>query len=132
VRHDNYGSVFQINEIVFKPDQRWQVQVIGGLIKHEDLRLAIQNLSDSDAHSPASREVFASFVEVCLLETNTSDNVFGFLLSQVRLNEIKPVSNFSNSNSFSFILFLSLFYLFVFIKQFFQLSIQRISFDIAV
>ena len=68
VRNDDHGDV-QLHEVVFKPNDCVQVQVIGGLIQEQDLRLTENHLCYRNSHSPPSRELLGLFVEFFLTKS---------------------------------------------------------------
>jgi len=98
VGNNNDGAIKSLH-IVLQPDQSWQVQVIGGLVKHENLRLAENDFRDSDTHAPATRKFFGGLVEVLLRETDTAQNFNSLGLSIVRANSFKTLVNFRESDS---------------------------------
>jgi len=78
VGHDNHCSVHQLLDVVFKPDQGWQIQVIRGLIQHENLRLGKDDLCDRNSHSPTARELFRRLTQISLREADTCEDLDGF------------------------------------------------------
>ena len=58
VRHYDHGNV-KVLDVLLKPDQGHQVQVVGGLIQQQDLWLREDDLGDGHSHSPASRELLS-------------------------------------------------------------------------
>ncbi len=56
VRYNDNSSLKELLDVVLEPDQGWQIQMIGRLIKQEDLWLRKDNLGDGNTHSPTTRE----------------------------------------------------------------------------
>jgi len=115
--HNNDSGVSEVLEVALKPDEGGQVQMVSGLIEHQNLGFAVQNLSNSDTHSPASRERTAWLIEVRNFEADTDKDVLGLLLSQVSFDEVKSLCNFRYSVSLSFLLGFGLLSLFIFVKE---------------
>lgn len=54
VRHDNNCSLSQLLNVVFEPNQSWQIQMIGWLIEKQDLWFREDDLRDGNSHSPTT------------------------------------------------------------------------------
>jgi hypothetical protein len=106
VRHDDNGSVDETGNVILKPDEGRQVQMVSGLIKHKNFRVAEQHLGNSDTHSPTTGESSALLIKIFFLETNTRENFHSFALCFISLDELKSLSDIINLLSFSSLLFL--------------------------
>jgi len=87
VRHDNDGDV-EGGDVVLEPDKCGQVQVISGLVQHENLGLAENDLGDGDTHSPATGEGVGGLVEVFVCKADTSQNFDGLDFLVVSANHL--------------------------------------------
>lgn len=70
----------QLLDVLFKPNECGKIQMVRGLIKKEYFWLREDNLSDSDSHTPTSREGIRSSLEILKRKTNTHKDLscFGF------------------------------------------------------
>jgi hypothetical protein len=105
VRHDNDCDVEGL-DVVLEPDQGGQVQMIGRLIKHKNLGLAEDDLSDGDTHAPATGEVFRGSPQVSLLETDTAQNFNCLRFLIPSLDSLQTFGDFGESESFRVIIIL--------------------------
>lgn len=117
MRHDNDSSVSEVLEVALEPDEGRQVQMVCGLIQHQNLGLAVQNLSNRDTHSPASRERTAWLIEVRFFEADTDENFLSLLLCQISLNEVKSLCDLRYSVSLCLLLGFALLSLLIFVKE---------------
>jgi|TARA_B110001450_G_C17611581_1_gene477505 hypothetical protein len=78
MRNDDNSCVVEGLDVNFKPDEGYEIQVIGRLIEHEDLWLAEDDLGDRDSHSPSSRELLGRPGELLFGETKTNQDQSSF------------------------------------------------------
>ena len=69
VVRDQHERVRVGGEIAFQPVARFQIQVVGGLVEQQQVRLFEQQLGQRDAHLPAAGELFGAALPVALAET---------------------------------------------------------------
>ena len=55
---DDDDSDLQLFHVVLQPDESIEIQMVGGLIQEQDLRLTEYDLCDGDTHAPTSGELF--------------------------------------------------------------------------
>jgi len=92
MRNNKYGNIKLLN-IVFKPNKRNKIQMICWLIQKKNLRLRKDNLSNSNSHSPTTRESFGLIVKFLILESETDKNLSSLMLNLISTNHIKSFSN---------------------------------------
>ena len=90
VRYDDQDLLVGF-EFLFEPDARLQVQVVGGLVHEEQMRLEKEGSRQSHAHPPTSRKVLTLFVHHGLGESQTLQDVAGLELGRVGSNLVQTV-----------------------------------------
>src|SRR5690606_25775245 len=76
VRNKNKCSVIVL-KIFFEPLNGWKIQVVGRLVKHQQVRFFQQHTCQHYTHTPSSRKFFERTTEVCCRETKTFQYGFG-------------------------------------------------------
>ena len=83
-----------------KPDERDQIQVIGRLVQHEEIRFHHQKPRQMGAHDPSPAQVFCRPVKLVDVVTEPHEHFFGFcihlriaerLVLGMRLQIFRPV-----------------------------------------
>jgi hypothetical protein len=70
--HEDGAGV--VEQVALEPEQREQVEVVGRLVEHEQVRLHDEELGEVGAHHPAAGEGAGGFVEVVLLEAEAGED----------------------------------------------------------
>ena len=69
-------------EVVLKPEQRLEVEMVGRLVEHEQSGLADEEAGKVRAHDPTAREGFGLLVVVGLAKAEAGENFFGARLKR--------------------------------------------------
>ena len=72
---DNHGSGISF-EPCFKPDQGVQVQVVGGLVKQQNIRRTHQRPRQLQTHAPAARKTVHRVIQFVNAEPQSQDQRF--------------------------------------------------------
>ena len=73
---DQHGALVAF-EPGFQPDQRVQIQVVGGLVEQQQIRWAHQRSGQLQAHAPAARKAVDRVVELADFEAQAEDQRLG-------------------------------------------------------
>ena len=73
---DQHGALVAF-EPGFQPDQRVQIQVVGGLVEQQQIRWAHQCSGQLQAHAPAARKAVDRVVELADFEAQSEDQRLG-------------------------------------------------------
>ena len=86
--HEDGAGV--VEQVALEPEQREQVEVVGGLVEHEQVRLHDEELGEVGAHDPAAGVFAGGLVEVVLLEAEAGEDLLGlgFELVAVEVGEL--------------------------------------------
>ena len=82
MRHQHHGTRIALEEI-FQPLDRLDVQVVGGFVEQQKVRLLKQQLGQLHTHLPTTAKLCHWAREVTMLEPQAQQNLFGILLSAV-------------------------------------------------
>ena len=66
---DQHEGVRIVAEILFQPVAGFQVEMVGGLVEQQQVRLLQQQLGQRDAHLPAAGKLFGLALPVFFAET---------------------------------------------------------------
>ena len=104
---DENENLFVSFELLFEPDARFQIQVIGGFVEQKQMRFDEQSSGKSNAHAPASGKVFALLVLHSCGEAQTLEEMAGLGLGRVRAQLIQSLvdlkqESFRNSSTNEF------------------------------
>ena len=67
-------------QVILKPQVGFQVQVVGGLVKEEQVGLAEENPGQAGPHYPAAAELAQGTVKVGRFETETGEDGLGLIV----------------------------------------------------
>ena len=98
--HDD-GALVAAQE-TFKPFDRFQVQVVRGLVEHEHLGVAHQKLRQRDAHLPAAREVRGGLLQVAFLKAQTEQHAAHLRLDGVAAQRLVCVARAAGRSQLAF------------------------------
>ena len=88
VRDYHYGTVV-LNQEIFEPLNRFNVEVVGRLVEQQYVRFLQQHLCQLDAHSPAPREVGSGAVEIASREAKAEKGFLNILIEVCHVNCIE-------------------------------------------
>lgn len=100
----DHHSNGKLSDIVFKPNESIQVQVIRGLIQQKDLRLAEDHLRNCNTHAPTTGEVFRWNVKVTLAETKPSKDLNSLALCLLSLDVLQTLKDSLKADGVSILL----------------------------
>ena len=75
VRHQEQSAFEALSQVLFQPEDSLEVQVIGGLIKHQEARACEQSASKRDSHPPPPAQQGRRAVLHALTEAQASQNL---------------------------------------------------------
>ena len=64
-------------QVILKPEQRFEIEMVGGLIEQQERRLTDKQTGEMGAHDPAAREGLGLFIVIAFTKPKTSENFFG-------------------------------------------------------
>src|SRR5208282_3835354 len=70
-QHERVGVMGQI---LFQPIPGFEIEVVGGLVEQQQVRLLQQQLGQCNAHLPASGEFFGAAMPILLAETEAHEH----------------------------------------------------------
>ena len=80
---DNQYRMFELREILLQPLHGVEVEVVGGLVQQQVVRLTEECLGQHDAHLLLTREVAHEHLVLLLLDTKAAEQSSGIALSRV-------------------------------------------------
>ena len=73
--HENGSRV--ISQIFLKPDEGFEVQMVGGFVEEEKIGFLHEEASEMGAHNPAPAEGAGFAIEIGIAKSETAENLFG-------------------------------------------------------
>ena len=86
--HDAASVGFQV---ILKPQERFEVQVVGGLVEQEEIGLLHEEAGEVGAHHPAAAEFAGGAVKVLFAETEAGEYLLGLGIELVAAEFVKAV-----------------------------------------
>ena len=91
VVRDQHKRVGIMRQIFFQPVARFEIEMVGGLVEQQQVRLLQQQLGQCDAHLPAAGEFFGPAMPVFLAETEAHEHAPDLRLDGVSVASAKFV-----------------------------------------
>src|SRR3954470_9873194 len=92
VRDDENRSRIRL-EIFLEPKQGFQVQVIGGFVEQQQIRLLGQKAGQMRAHDPAAAHFAGRTIEIRFAKAKSRQNLLGLGFQPITAEFIEPIMN---------------------------------------